>query len=477
MAIDFNQEEYIKQLKIHKRLEELKPKYHSELYLSTLNFTGDTKNKIEEKKKKIKELNTFFRKRKNKGEIKSLTAEVENDKAFLEQQIKEANTRKENVRKMKEEIDKLESQKKDVSISDSISYDDKTIIISDSDEIPLGENVSNDKVMVHCTNFFPKNKTILCDYDGNKKGIVDFEYNGINKKVESLCHRHTVHFTINSVVRTTGATRVAGGVWEQPKFIIIEPLEGHKNQFISGLDGFSDEFTYGSVKLGDKPLLLVREDSYDEIPKDEVDNYNILKYKGNYISCVNNLLHLLGYKLTYGNANTPEHKYSDAGQTEEILDQRNLIINYVLDNSYDGKSDINFSISNLSEMYNIYKEDIKYYTNLIPYDDIYHYISEEIKIPVDFVNFCLNLGFYKDKDVIKMYDDDKMYNLRKCYHDYCDRYKVINNYREQCTSIKNCINYSQISDVYLDYLKYQKNILNNNDNKLIEEEQTNARHI
>ena len=477
MEIDFNQEEYIRQLKIHKRLEELKPKYHSELYLSTLDFTGDTKNKIEEKKKKIKELNTFFRKRKNKGEIKSLTAEVENDKAFLEQQIKEANTRKENVRKMKEEIDKLESQKKDVSIFDSISYDDKTIIISDSDEIPLGENVSNDKVMVHCTNFFPKNKTILCDYDGNKKGIVDFEYNGINKKVESLCHRHTVHFTINSVVRTTGATKVAGGVWEQPRFIIIEPLKEHENQFISGLDGYSDEFTYGSVKLGDKPLLLVREDSYDEIPKDEVDNYNILKYKGNYISCVNNLLHLLGYKLTYGDANTAEHKYSDAGQTEEILDQRNLIINYVLDNSYDGKSDINFSISNLSEMYNIYKEDIKYYTNLIPYDDIYHYISEEIKIPKDFVEFCLNLGFYKEKDKIKMYDDDKMYNLRKYYHYYCDRYKVINDYREQCMSIKAEINYSQISDIYLDYLKYQKDIINNIDTEQLEDEQTNAKHI
>lgn len=477
MAIDFNQEEYIKQLKIHKRLEELKPKYNKEYYISSTDYISSLKEDIRIKEEELKKMSSFFKKIKYRSEIKRIKSEIEMHRSSLEQNIKKDNERKQNIEKMKEEINKLESQKKDISISDSISYDNKTIIISDSDEIPLGENASNDKVMIHCTNFFPKNKTILCDYDGNKKGIVDFEYNGINKKVESLCHRHTVHFTINSVVRTTEATRVAGGVWEQPKFIIIEPLEEHKKQFISGLDGFSDEFTYGSVKLGDKPLLLVREDSYDEIPKDEVDNYNVLKYKGNYISCVNNLLNLLGYKLTYGDANTAGHKYSDAGQTEEILDQRNLIINYVLDNSYDGKSDINFSISNLSEMYNIYKEDIKYYTNLIPYDSIYHYISEEIKIPVDFVNFCLNLGFYKDKDVIKMYDDDKMYNLRKCYHDYCDRYEVINNYREQCTSIKNCINYSQISDVYLDYLKYQKNILNNNDNKLIEEEQANTRHI
>ena len=476
MAIDFNQEEYIKQLKIHKRLEELKPKYQNELYLSTLDLVS-IKDEIDAKQKRIKELNKFFKRRKNKGEIKSLTAEVENSKFFLEKLTKEDDTRKENVRKMKEEINKLESQKKDISISDSISYDNKTLIISDSDEIPLRKNASNDKVMVHCTNFFPKNKTILCDYDGNKKGIVDFEYNGINKEVESLCHRHTVHFTINSVVRTTGATQVAGGIWEQPKFIIVEPLEEHKNQFISRLDGYSDEFTYGSVKLGDKPLLLVREDSYDEIPKDEVENYNVLKYKGNYISCVNNLLHLLGYKLTYGDANTAEHKYSDAGQTEEILDQRNLIINYVLDNSYDGKSDINFSISDLSEMYNIYKEKIDHYTNIIPLYDVYSYISEEIKIPKDFVKFCLNLGFYEEKDMIKMYDDDKMYNLRKCYYDYCDRYKDINNNREKFISIKNCINYSQISDLYLDYLKYQKSILNNKDNKLIEEEQTNARHI
>ena len=468
MTIDFNQEEYIKQLKIHKRLAELKTKYQYELNRSTIDSVDHTKNKIDTKLKKIKELNKSLDEIENQLEIERLTYEVEIDKVFLEKRIKESNTRKENIRKMKEEIDILESQKKDISVSDSISYDDKTIIVSDSEKIPSVENVSNDKVMVHCTNFFPKNKTILCDYDGNKKVIVDIEYNGINKKVEVLCHRHTVHFTINSVVITTSSTEFSGGIWEQPKFIIIEPLKEHENQFISRLDIYSDAFTYGSVKLGDKPILLVREDSYDEIPKDEVDNYNIMKYKGNYISCVDNLLRFLGYKLTYGDANVATHEYSDAGQLEKILNERNLIINYVLNNSYDGKSDINFSIKDLSEMYNIYKKDINKCTNLSPFGAVCYYISEEIKIPKDFVNFCINLGFYKDEENIKMYDDDKMYNLRKCYHDDCDRYKVIEDYREQCIAIKG---------IYLDYLKYQEDIINNMNNEQLEENQTNARHI
>ena len=82
MAIDFNQEEYIKQLKIHKRLEELKPKYQNELYLSTLDLVS-IKDEIDAKQKRIKELNKFFKRRKNKGEIKSLTAYVENSKFFL----------------------------------------------------------------------------------------------------------------------------------------------------------------------------------------------------------------------------------------------------------------------------------------------------------------------------------------------------------------------------------------------------------
>lgn len=479
MAIEFNQEEYIKQIKIHKRLKELEESESKQLIESDHIYAviSDCKEKIKETEKKLKEFNTFFKRRKYKDKIVDLNTHLNSYKSTLEKKIKEINEIEENVKKIKEEIDMLENQKKDISISNSISYDNNTLTISDSDKIPLNENKTHDKVMVHCTNFFPKNKTILCAYDGNKKQLIDFEYNGDNKKVEYLSHRHTVHFTINSAVKTTEATKMYGGTWEQPKFIIIEPLKEHENQFVSALNCYSDEFTYGSVKLGDKPILMVRDDSYNEIPKEEIHNYNIIKYKGNYNSCVDNLLHILGYELKHDDANAPVHAHSDIGITENVLNNRNILINYILDNAYDGKFDINFSIDNIDNLFNIYNKKIEYMPN-ITQNVIYRIISEQTKIPIEFVRFCLNFGVYKNDNCYKIDDDDKMYNTKKNYDSIISKISSMNDDKEKSILIETSINYDRIRQIYIDYLKYEKEKITNINNVELEEEQnSNTKHI
>ena len=138
MAIEFNQEEYIKQIKIHKRLKELEESESKQLIESHHIYAviSDCKEKIKETEKKLKEFNTFFKRRKYKDKIVDLNTHLNSYKSTLEKKIKEINEIEENVKKIKEEIDMLENQKKDISISNSISYDNNTLTISDSDKIP-----------------------------------------------------------------------------------------------------------------------------------------------------------------------------------------------------------------------------------------------------------------------------------------------------------------------------------------------------
>lgn len=430
MKIDFNQEEYIKQRKIQKRLEELNKKR-----IDTVRTLQGDLEALQVNKEMMEE------------DIKN---NIPTD--YLENKIKEKEAIiEENEKKLTElekEIQELESIKKNITISEAITYDENGIVITDKETITPSANQTDDKVIVHVTNFFPKNKTILCNYDGNKTGEVEFEYNGEKKEVKSLSHRHTVHFTINSVALSTGD---GAGDWKQPKFIIVEPLEDHKDQFVSALITNSDEFTYGSVKLGEKPILLVREDAYSEIPKEEISNYNIIKYSGKYNECVNNLLLTLGYKLTYGDANTGNHSGSDYYRVEKNMEQRNVIINYLLDNKYDGKENITFSIEEISKLYDIFSEkdkekDGKYMQMVIMEEQKCEKIVEETTIPKEFIKFCINFGLYKSDDKYKILDDDKMLEKMKKWRKKSESNEQVFTYED----------YIEIIPIYIDYLKYKK---------------------
>lgn len=463
MKIDFDQEEYKKQKEIQERLAELKKIEESQMSYATgkikkyEEIIEDYKKEIVEQETKLKKLSSFFLKRKNADEINQLNAEINYRKKRIEELQKEIDEQKATIEKITKEKEELESIKKENQNLDALIYDEKGAIITDKEGIKYSPT-REDQVMVHCTNFFPKDKKVLCNYDGNKQKEDDFEIKGITKKVKYLSHRHTTHFTINSAVLSTSDGR---GYWHQPKFIIIEPLEEHKSQFISNLTVRADEFTYGSIELGEKPILLVREDAYGEIPEEELDNYNIIRYSGEYSKCVDNMLQILGYELTYGDKNNGNHNGNKAYATELKLNRRNMIINYLLDNKYDGKEDIEFSIEEVYGLFDVFEEkndknEGKYMSIFHPEE--YDEISEIIKVPASFIKFCIGFGLYKDNDVYKIYNDEIMYEKIKEYFQK----------EENKEPIIPESDYIRIIQIYIDYLKCKKSkIINQESNNEI----------
>ena len=98
--------------------------------------------------------------------------------------------------------------------------------------VNLGKGIKTDienVYMVHLTDFFPKNHRILSTYDGNKISSKDKEgneivvsLNGNKKSVIVPSHRHTVHFTLNTVVEQA---KDGAGDWSDCPIAVIEPFK------------------------------------------------------------------------------------------------------------------------------------------------------------------------------------------------------------------------------------------------------------
>lgn len=119
-----------------------------------------------------------------------------------------------------------------------------------------------DRILVHCTNYFSNDGIIKTLYDGKKEFTHPIKVNGEEKEVDYRHHRHTAHFVANGVVGNTGD----GNIWENMKYIVFEPASFHKDQIVNY--SFSDMFTNGSVKLSDKAILMVEKDAYDKLTEE-----------------------------------------------------------------------------------------------------------------------------------------------------------------------------------------------------------------
>lgn len=410
--MNFDNESFIEQLKLRDEIktnmdnlvELSREKLKLEGSINALKSIIDSNKKELENYKGIK--NVIFNRSVTNSKKKSLNAAIdkyEKELTVLDHKINELN----------EEITKLEqvipSQKSayEMELSNGIVLEQDIITIKDSDDIANIQPDNNKEVIVHCTNFFPKDKTILCNYDGNKEYEKAITYKGVTKQTKAISHRHSCHFTRNNVVRSTGD---GAGQWEQPKYIIIEPFDTHKEQFIS--DDPSDSWTYGSVKLSDKPILLVRTDEYDSIPKEELSNYTVLKYDGEYDKCVLNMLQLLGVVPKHTDANYAGHHYSLEMATEVSLDARNNAINYIKDNTWNGKSDISLSEEELFALYEISQtiqnhsyNAIDYVTSSMSYDEI----EEVTGISQDFVKFMIGFGIVNNNGSYSFKNDNQVY--------------------------------------------------------------------
>ena len=404
---------YVEQLKLRESLkcnEEKLAEIEQEIGTIKL-YIPLNEEHLENKKKELDQENKSNRRRKflffkrDKSKTASILEGLISD---YEKKLAMEKNRLLELSKQYDELQELITKQKELykyDLGDGINLVDGVITINDKGSIgniPIDEN---QEVIVHCTDFFPHDKTILCNYDGNKKYGVLIPYKGVSKSLEYLSHRHTCHFTINCVVTSTPD---GAGVWKQPKYIIVEPREPHKQQFVS--DSYSDSWTYGSVVLGDKPTLLVREDEYDNIPTEYLDKYNIIKYSGEYSTCLMQLLKLYGIKQYNHSAADAGHSHSFEMYLEKSLDYRNIAVNYVKDNSWDGKSEVLLSEDELYSMYEIsclFSSET--YNTFVNTSKLSESLENVTGIDINFLKFIICFGIQKRDNNYTVKDDNTIY--------------------------------------------------------------------
>lgn len=390
---------------------------------------------------------------KRKKELKDAIRQKEFELNEAEKTIESLN---EEVEKLKSIIQKLSSQL-NMELGNEIQLNDGVLTITDAKRTSKIPKDSSKKIIVHCTDFFPKNKTIVNNYEGNKPFTIPIKYNDVTKMVKVISHRHSVHFATNGVVEATGDGM---GSWDQKKYIIIEPLAPHKDQFIC--TSINDAWVYGSMALTGKPILLVRADAYDSIPQEEIGNYFVIKYDGNYVKCLNNVLSILGVKKYDLEPNDVSHSVSLEMGVERSSNARHAITNYMKNNSWDGKTNITFNEQELFHMYELVNiNSIK--TLLSPYglskyfnNNVYLAISEfakELNIDENFINFIMSFGIIKTGDNYSFMNDDDLHDSVKKMVDELKDIKDVNAKREK---FKTFYDFGFIKKLYDRYVQYKK---------------------
>ncbi|MCI9177991.1 MAG: hypothetical protein HFJ28_05460 [Clostridia bacterium] len=247
----------------------------------------------------------------------------------IEEECKDLESRAEDLEASKQE---LSAKKEKTEVPGCMQEQDGMLIITDRTVDLPNKEPKEDKVLVHCTNFFPQNHTILSDYDGGKIGSTIAEYRGVRKEVKALIPRHEVHFTINNRVENTGAGE---GNWDNPSYIIIDRCELHEAEMES--TNPSDSWTKGtSMQLSDDAIIMVRLEENLKLPitKEEMQKYNIVFYEGDATKCLRNFLRLNQYEILKTDANYAGHFHSSRIVQEKGVVARNIATNFMQDNTY-----------------------------------------------------------------------------------------------------------------------------------------------
>lgn len=379
---------------------------------------------------KNKLLGGRFRKDKVKDLKRSLSF-IEKD---LEEKQKLTEELTEQIFKMESELQSLRNELQGFSYKGFEEIKDGLLVITDksvNDLNPLfyqnqdqnkeslaSKNNIKEYAMVHSTNFFPKNNQILCNYDGNKVGKSIVQYHGIKKEVKSLSHRHTVHFTLNNIVESTGDGL---GTWEQPEYIVVEPFYIHQKQFVNyAVNDYyvsGDNYTWGSVDL-EKPYYLVREDALDKIPKGEIEKGNIIIYQGDAGVCLRRFLKMLDYPVFGYEENDATHSNSSEMDQEMATEFRDLAVNYLQNNSFNGKEKRKFSLHEIKEILDILYENHKIRYSILN-DDVVREKIQQLNISEDFFNIIVGSGIKMSKDGDFYFDTDQ-----NIYEEICNNSKV-----------------------------------------------------
>lgn len=452
-------EMYKEEAKINTEIERVNDEIRSRKQ-KIVNLQYDIEQKKERIERNIKELReaenkyknerkflTRLKKRGNNKGIIEAKYNVDSKKSFIESETKKLEEKELEIKKLEEEIKSLEDKLSSLPIkktTESIfKLDEKGRLIIDSSLPVKAESVGFEELnkngyseiadkmmMVHVTDFFPQNHTILNNYEGKKMGSDIFDYEGVKIRLSTVIHRHTIHFTLNNVVHSTGD---GAGTWGREKYIVLEPFKYHTKDKICNL-GPEDSYIYGNIYFGDEAILLVRKEAYDELSEEIKNSYNIVLFEGSAEKAVKQMLVQLGYPI-FNNACAKDaagHSYSPESYSENVLNRRNLAINYMFDTNWDGKSEIKLSEEEVVELFKIITKCDQMYISFLRimdeyYDTIYR---ENDKVNIAVLRFILGTGLYKNNDGSYSFkSDDEVYEVVKKLHDTRD-YKVDLNFYE-----------------------------------------------
>lgn len=232
----------------------------------------------------------------------------------------------------------------------------------------------DDLMMVHATNYYPKNNLIQTDLDTKVPVLINGGYS----------QRNTIHTALNGRVSSHEY-----GNFENRKIIILDPLKRHINQVVNLMS--SDTFTYGSISLSEDAVIMIKEDDFDTIYQEnkediEKNHDKIILFRGDDKEAVNTILAILGYKPQtigkfsweneyneriyneYCMKNYPEISHSPHLSTPYYKRESEILgRNVVLDGMREKNSTYqNDTIITLKELWNLFVLFIKY--NTIYYD-------------------------------------------------------------------------------------------------------------
>ena len=365
--------------------------------------------RLDELNKKYNELNNFSKKvlhpLKTRKEKEKIEEEIEN----IKKQLQETQEKLNQLRKRSAEIStKSKELEKDLTmLPECFTIGKKGLLTITSENSKNVKNIdfsdSPSELMVHVTDYYPRNKTILTNYDGEKRGTVKIQKNGVCKECEALSHRNTVHFTINNVVT---ATTDGAGSWEQPKYVIIEPMHLHTD--VIAYINPSDSWTHGSLKLSDQAILLVNEEYIDELPEEAYKDYKVILYRGNYASCIQQAILSLNGKLYPTERNNVSHARSIEKKSEYSLNHRNLFINYIRNNSYKGKEPISIKEEEIPILYDLMIQNPRTEPNI----DEFYKLVKKYDTDENTLKFYYLFGFMRNMNkTFSLKNDKEMYDL------------------------------------------------------------------
>jgi len=164
---------------------------------------------------------------------------------------------------------------------------------------------ASDIIMVHKTNYAPKNERIESRYSGGVLHDCSITLGGQEYSFTCKSGRDTVHLSANHEVSAND-----GGSWSKMKYAVIIPFDDLKEHSTIISPKSVDTYTRGAVKLTENSYILCPKGESAAIQK-ENPNVTIIEYEGEFVQdYANMLISELGYKLELGD----DHGFVDSKQ-------------------------------------------------------------------------------------------------------------------------------------------------------------------